>query len=422
MSQRIRIKQVTVIDGLGNPPLPDCTVIIENQRIQGLWQGNQALSADKSADKPTELVIDGKNKYLLPGLMDMQIFPHAYALAEPTHINLWHRSNANEMKMLHAVKNLSFLLDSGYTTIRAFGMPGSLDIHLREAVSLGLIRGPRLFCSGQHLSPTGGHAEEMYGSPFGLREPGQTVDGVTECLKAVRTRLREGADFIMIHCGGGIMGKDKMYWRNFTPAEMQAIVQEAHAFDMLASAHVGSGLSVKTALDAGVDIIEQGYCLDDQHIAQMKEQGTRYVPTLAVTYACVAHAEKTGISRQALYKGQRAWETHQASVRKAYKAGVKLASGSNCFNLIRVESARTEFPLLAGVGIPALEIIRLATSAAAEALRFGSQCGSITPGKLADLILLTADPLQNIAVLGDPALTSLVIKEGKIVKQSKGSP
>jgi len=410
------IKGVTVIDGSGKEPISNCTVKICNDLICGISEGSNLLNEDESS-KDTK-VIDAYGKFLLPGLIDSHIHLHGYSLNDSTIVKLWHLTTAEPMKLLHAVNNARQLLENGFTTVRVMGdgyIAGSMDVHLRNAINKGIIPGPRILCSGQELSMTAGHGDLQI-PVWSLCDGGPApADGVEECIKAVRARVGEGVDFIKIHSSGGIMSEDKLSWRNYRVEEIKAICDEAHAFEKRVAAHAEGTEGIKIALKGGVDTIEHGIYLDDECIKMMLKRNVYLVPTLCVTEACLKQGEATGAPKSSIEKGRSAYKVHRESLQKAYKAGVKIALGSDAFNLTRVANNAIEFSQMALAGIPPLEVIKAGTHNAAEALGIADKVGTIEEGKLADLILMRKNPLDDISVIEDHSQILLVVKNGKVV-------
>lgn len=414
MENSMIISNCTIFDGTGNEPYNGSTVIVKDGRIADILVGN-ADTARAMMQYSNLPVKDAGGKYLLPGLIDAHIHLHGYSMDEPTVVKLWHLTNTNSTKMLHAVKNLSLLQERGFTFLRVMGMPHSMDVHLRNAINEGVIEGPRMICSGQELSMTAGHGDLQI-PPWAYREPGLTADGVDECIKAVRSLVRDGVDFVKIHCSGGCMSNnDKLEWRNYSVKEIKAITEEAHAFDLRVAAHAEGREGIMTALLGGVDTIEHGFYLDDESIELMLKTGAYLIPTLSVGGAIMENQDSLGIPDECLIKSINSHEENRKSAIAAYKAGVKIAYGSDAFNVPRVRESTKEFKYMYDAGFPTLAIIRAATLGAADAMNIMDDTGSIEKGKSADMIILTEDPRNDITVLGDPNRTCMVMKQGRVV-------
>lgn len=416
MKHSMIITNCTIFDGTGSEPITGHSVVVADGRIADVIAGD-AAAVRKKLEYQSLPVVDAGGKYLLPGLIDAHMHLHGYSMEDATVVKLWHLTNTNEAKLLHAVKNLSLLQERGFTFLRVMGMPHSMDVHLRDAVNEGVIEGPRMICSGQELSMTAGHGDLQI-PPWAYREPGLTCDGVDECIKAVRCRLREGVDFIKIHTSGGCMSNnDRLEWRNYRVEEIRAITDEAHAFGLRVAAYAEGREGIRTALLGGVDTIEHGFYLDDELIEIMLKQGTYLIPTLSVGGIIIEKKDSLGIPKDCYDKSVASHEANRKSALAAYKAGVKIAYGSDAFNVPRVRESANEFRYMYEAGIPTLAIIRAATLGAADAMNIMDETGSIEKGKFADMILVSDDPRQDITVLGDPDRTCMVMKQGRIVVQ-----
>ncbi len=412
------IKNAVVIDGTGSPAKEHGTVVIENGVITricyGLEDGRNTI--ENHPDLP---VIDAGGKHLLPGLIDCHLHLNSYAGTDNTIVKLWYLTTTPAYRMLHGVKNLKLLLQAGFTTVRHCGhMPNGTDIHLRDAVSERFIPGPRVLACGGDITMTAGHGD-LTTPKWAHQEPDRTADGVDECIKAVRQRLRMGADFIKVHMSGGVMSiGDPLWWRNYRPEEFAAICNEAHAFRRKVAAHAHGTEGIKIALRNGVDTVEHGTFMDDEGRELMLKTGAYLIPTLVTSHAAVKSGAATGAPASSLEKAKQAYEASVINFQKAYHAGIKIANGSDCQNLRRVRYNREEFDELSDAGVPNMEIIKLATHNAADALDILEYTGTIEVGKNADLILLCKNPLEDIRVLGSRKCTEMVMIKGDVLIQN----
>lgn len=415
MKNMVMILDVSMIDGTGRPTVSHTNVLIGEGKIIDISKRDDDEKRWKSEHGEIQTV-NGEGKYLLPGLMDSHIHIHGYAKEDPTVVKLWHLATNPTMKMFHAVHNLKLLLEAGFTTVRHCGiMTYDLDNLVRDAVNQELFPGPRVLACGHDISMTAGHGD-LFTPPWAQPLSGPTADGVDECIKAVRERLRQGADFIKIHASGGIMSEgDPLWWRNYSEPEINAICNEAHAFRRKVAAHAHGSEGIKTALRGGVDSIEHGSLMDDEGRELMLEKDAYLVPTLATTGSVVKNGLKTGAPPASIKKGEQVYAIAQSNFKKAYKLGIKIANGSDCFNLLRVRYNRIEFDELFEVEVPPLEIIKIATHNAADLLGLLETTGTIEVGKTADIILLSSDPCKDITALGDRNRTELVMRYGKIM-------
>ena len=415
MKNSMIITNAVVIDGKGNPEKACGTVMIENGVLTRICYGDED-GRSCIEGRPDLQVIDVKGKYLLPGLMDCHLHLNSYSKTDSTIVKLWYLSTTPDYRMIHGVKNLKLLIKAGFTTVRHCGhMPNGTDIHLRDAVSEGLIPGPRVLACGGDISMTAGHGD-LTTPRWAYQEPGRTADGVDECIKAVRQRLRMGADFIKVHMSGGVMSiGDPLWWRNYRADEFKAICDEAHDFRRKVAAHAHGTEGIKIALRNGVDTVEHGTFMDDEGRELMLQTGAYLIPTLVTSHAAVKSGIATGAPVSSLEKAKQAYEASVINFQKAYHAGVKIANGSDCQNLRRVRYNREEFDELANAGVPNMEIITIATHNAADALDILEYTGTIEEGKDADLIILCKNPLEDISVLGSRKCTEMVMKKGNIL-------
>jgi imidazolonepropionase-like amidohydrolase len=242
------------------------------------------------------------------------------------------------------------------------------------------------------------------------------ADGVEGVRKAVRERFRAGSDFIKIFATGDVYSRGTgPDIRRFTLEEIKTIVDEAHAVSKKVAAHAEGTAGIKNAANGGVDTIEHGVYLDDEACQLMKRNNVILVPTLAVMRNIVAEGIEAGMLPEAVSKGQEAAKAHQASVSKAHEAGVKIAMGSDTFMGVfsHGQNAR-ELQALVEAGLTPMEAIVASTKTGAETLGLQGQIGTLEPGKIADIIIVDGDPLQDIRILQDPKKIRLVMKAGEI--------
>jgi imidazolonepropionase-like amidohydrolase len=314
-------RNVTLIDGTGAEPVLHANVLVQNGKIVNINTREDAESV-WCRENPELKVIQADGMYLLPGLMDAHLHVHGYANTDPTVVKLWHLTTNPTFKMFHAVKNLSLLLEAGFTAVRHCGiMTYDLDNCLRDAVAAELFPGPRVLTCGHDISMTAGHGD-LFTPPWAVPISGDTADGVDECVKAVRARLRQGADFIKIHSGGGVMSEgDPIWWRNYSIEEIRAICDEAHAFRRKVAAHAHGTEGIKVALRGGVDSIEHGSLMDDEGREMMLEKEAYLVPTLATTGSIIKNGLKTGAPPASIEKGKFMYAKAQENFKKAYRMG-----------------------------------------------------------------------------------------------------
>jgi imidazolonepropionase-like amidohydrolase len=342
------------------------------------------------------------------------------------HLETETKRNATAERLLTEPQDIAFkavnyariTLMAGFTTVRDLG--GSrVNISLRNAVNNGTAIGPRIYTAGKSIATTGGHADPTNGlkREFG-GDPGPmegVVNGVDDCRKAVRQRYKDGSDLIKITATGGVLSQAKDgSGAQFTEEEIRAIVETAKDYGFKVAAHAHGAEGMKRAIRAGVASIEHGTFMDDEAIELFKKFGTYLVPTIIAGKATADSAKIPGyysdiVTPKALATGPKI----QATFTKAYKAGVKIAFGTDAGVYMHGKNY-LEFKYMTEGGMPAMEAIKSATISAATLLGVENILGTIEAGKLADIIAVDGDPLKDILVMGKVVF---VMKDGKIYKQ-----
>ncbi|MDL2263732.1 amidohydrolase family protein [Synergistaceae bacterium OttesenSCG-928-I11] len=384
------IRTKGLYDGLAEEALFGMDVLVEDGRIVKIEK-----SGTTTYDAETLDYSDRPASFVMPGMID-------------SHLHLAHdgvdkrekndRAPQIAYRLYHnGIRNLLI----GITTQRDCGTTRHIDVSYKESLRIGLINGPRTLICGQPIIATAGHCPYM----------GRQVDGPIEAMKAVREQLEERVDFIKLMVTGGVSTLTGLPTTpQMTKEEVEACVMIAHNNDKMVAVHAEGGIGVKWALDAGIDTLEHGIYLSDEHIAQMAEQGTWFVPTL---YA-IREIGKTGpqepvpISQFMAERCAEAFEFHADSFKRAYKAGVKMAGGTDYKQAVLVE----EVLLMTSLGMKKSEGLRAITSQAAKMLKLDDQIGSVEVGKKADLIIIDGNPLDDIANLRN---VRAVMQEGDVV-------
>jgi imidazolonepropionase-like amidohydrolase len=407
-SQKTFIYCGKMIDAVSDVTLNDKTIVIENNKIVEIADGFPPAGAGDN-------MIDLKTKTVMPGLMDM-------------HVHIEHQTkkgNATDKFMAEsqdiafdAVNFAHTTLMAGFTTVRDLGGTG-VNISLRNAINRGTTVGPRIFTAGRSISTTGGHADLSNGLKKEFSgDPGPVdgvVNGADECRKAVRQRYKEGSDLIKVTATGGVLSQAKDgSGAQFTVEELKAIVETAKDYGFKVAAHAHGAEGMKRAIIAGVSSIEHGTLMDDEIIALFKKYGTWYVPTIVAGKSVADSAKIPGyytdvVTPKALAIGPKI----QATFAKAYKAGVKIAFGTDAAVYIHGKNY-LEFKYMTEAGMPAMEALKSATINAATLLGMETSLGTIEKNKLADIIAVDGDPLTDISVMGKVVF---VMKDGKIYKQ-----
>ena len=398
------IRGANLIDGTGADPVPKATISVNNGVFDDVGGDTPKGSRTESLD------LDGLT--VLPGLIDAH-----------THLGIVDVGEGDRtpaaVVAAQIFANCDLALDGGFTTVRDVG---GIDGGVATAVALGLVRGPEILPSGPLLSQKGGHADHAspwvdhphgHGIP-GLLPGSMTCDGPDEVRKAARIVLQRGATQIKVCISGGVASyTDKITDTQFSVEELRAAVEEAKARDTYVTAHAHHARAILNGLEAGVECFEHGTYLDEATAAKMAAAGAILVPTLAVTRLFITEAAAWGIPEDFLPRMAGIEEAMAASMKLARDAGVTIGSGSDILGP-RQNRRGLELTMKAELLGP-MEAIVSATATNTKVLR-RPNIGTVEPGKRADLIAVTGDPLSEPDLFDDPQRVVLVIKNGQIVK------
>jgi imidazolonepropionase-like amidohydrolase len=411
------IKGGTLIDGTGNEPLKNSMVIIEDSKIIEVGQVGQ-VRIPSGAE-----VIDAGGRVLMPGIIDCHThitFPVTPFAA--TGFGALEYAQAD--RAIWTVVTVKKLIEAGITTIRDMGSTGHIDLAVRDAIKRGDIPGPRIFASDAGLSITGGHMDVLKNvrtiafdlPPEYTQQQRPTADGVAECIKVVRQQIRVGADQIKIWATGGVMEtSERATIQEYSDEEIKTVVNEANRAGRFVAAHaIGPPEAIKVCIEAGVRSIEHGIFNDEESIEMMSEKGTYLVPTMVAYHLLTAPYMPPVIKEVA----NRAVAAHEKTLRMAKETRVKIALGTDSgspFGSIHGECQTKELELMTKSGLTEMETITAATKTAAECIGIGNKTGTLEPGKLADLIIIQGNPLEDIKILQDKNRIKIVMKEGKAI-------
>jgi len=383
-------------------------LVIEGNRIRAL---GPALPIPAGAK-----VIDLSQMTVMPGLIDCHTHMFLHGIAYDDAL----LKKSLQYRAIWATVAARKTLLAGFTTIRDLETEGAGygDAALRDAINDGLVIGPRMQCATRALSVTGGYTPYGYSSDVEIPKGAQIADGVDAVRRAVREQLANGADVIKIyadHRRRGASNPDRLAaFPTFSFEEMKAIVDEAAKVGVRVAAHVYNTASAQTAIKAGVASLEHGMYLDDATFKMMEERGVYWVPTLMAYLQGMDDPIKMTPERRRLMTGTTA--RHKETFERALKTQVQIAFGTDLSG--NHENAGQEFIWMARYGMPPLEILRSATSTAAELIGWQDRVGSLEPGKLADVIAVNGNPMEDITAM---KRVVFVMKDGVLYKaQSSG--
>jgi imidazolonepropionase-like amidohydrolase len=402
----------TLIDGVSASPSRDRLIFIRGNRISEVGAPGATLIPTNLPAGST--VIDLSHSTVLPGLIDAHT--HIFLQGEDP------AAGGYDIQLLkyplafraaRATVSVHRALEQGFTTLRDMETEGAGygDVGIKMAIEGGYIPGPRLFVSTRAISTTGGYPLEGYAPEIEVPKGVEIIDGPIEARKAAREQLDHGADWIKVYMTHrSWVGKngELISQPTLTVEELRAIVDETHGWGKKVACHAYSGEGLQRALDGGCDSIEHGLQLSDSQIAQMIRQGTWLCATLSPYYADWAPADTPDGQRD-----RKRASDHETSFRKAVKAGVKIAFGTDMGGIPWSEPIAQEFSRMVDFGMTPMQAIQSATTRAAELLDMKGRIGVIAPGAYADVIALSGDPLSNVKILEN---VGFVMKDGKVFK------
>ncbi|GAC16261.1 metal-dependent hydrolase family protein [Aliiglaciecola lipolytica] len=397
----------TLISAESDDVRNEVSVIIEGNKISRIEKGFVAASSDDE-------VIDLSEYTLMPGLMDMH-----------THISSQHSGPSSYLEGFvlneadYAIKGVVYAektLNAGFTTVRNLGDGYNETVALRNAINRGQIPGPRLFTAAKSIATTGGHADPTNSHAKIIhRDPGPlrgVINGETEARQAVRQRYKDGADLIKITATGGVLSVAKSGQNpQFMEDELQAIVATAKDYGMTVAVHAHGKEGMRRAILAGVTSIEHGTYMDKEIFKLMKKHGTYYVPTIMAGNWVAEKAKIDGFFPELVRpKAAEIGPLIKQTFADAYKAGVNIAFGTDSGVSAHGDNG-LEFVLMVEAGMKPMEAIRSATYHGAKLLNELDRLGTIEAGKLADMVAVKGNPLDDITEMQD---IDFVMKDGKV--------
>lgn len=397
-----------LLDRPGQAARGASTIIVRDGKIAEVRAGLVSVPADAT-------LIDLSTKFVLPGLIDSHVHLRSDAGGVAGLLEGVTQSQAAGAYVTS--DNARKTLLAGFTTVRNLGDDDGTTLALRDAIAKGIAVGPRIIDAGRSISTTGGHMDGRSGiAPFIATEIGDEnlCDGLETCRQAVRIQIRRGADVIKIATTGGVnsgTGRRKMAFDD----EIKALVDTAHMYGRKIAAHAHGVDGVNAALAAGVDSIEHGTEMNDQTIALFKKSGAYYVPTLSTVNGYIERLKTNPNAYEPKVLEQIRWriEITGKSVQRAYPAGVRIAFGTDA-GVSKHGKNADEFEMLVKFGMSPSAAIEAATVSASKLLGIDAEVGTLEPGKSADIIAVSGDPLVDVTVL---KTVPFVMKGGTVFKQ-----
>lgn len=392
---RTVLKNANLIDGVSDQPREGATVIIDDGKI---------ADVTSSGSVSAELIIDCQGGWLLPGLWDAHVHLSPFFDTPDDPI---------ERAILYGHNAMLALSEGGITGLRVVGIDQWLDVVWKNAFASGKYLGPRILAGGHFITTTAGHA---------ITHPAaKEVDGPVEFARAIREEIKHGVDHIKLNLTGGIMGADwDRHWHNFLlEEEMEEAFRISRQRDIKIVAHAANPKAVKDAVIAGAHSIEHGYIMDEEGVQMMSERGTYFVPTLCISHLTPKQAtnkwedeylELAKIPDRLVGRADDAMPQHREWFQAALRSNLKMAIGSDIGPL--KEGALLEMGLWVRDGATPMQAIHGATRIAAEVSGVGAQFGTVEFGKIADLIVLAKNPLDDINNIRS---LQMVFKEGVLV-------
>ena len=404
----IAIHAANLIDGISNQVRHNVLVVIKGNKIESVSSGGNAPAGATVINLPADVTV-------LPGLIDTHT--HIFLQGEDPKVESYDDQllkHPSSYRAARAGVSARRALEQGFTTLRDLETEGAGygDVGIKEAINDGFIPGPRLLVVTRAISVTGGYPLEGYNPDIVVPKGAQLGDGPVELRKITRQQLENGADWIKVYMThrswvdkeGHLVSQPTL-----TVEELKAVVDEAHGQQKKVACHAYSGIGLHRALDGGCDSIEHGLSLDDAAITQMLKQGTWYVPTLGVYYTDWSPENTEDGKRDRARANE-----HEVSFKKALKAGVKIAFGTDMGGIPWTEPIANEFGFMVKFGMSPMDAIKAATSTAANLLDMKGEIGVIAPGAFADMMAVQGDPLANVEALKS---VKFVMKDGNVFKQ-----
>ena len=383
------IKGGTLINGTGSPPVKNGAIVIEGQKIAQIIPDLNKVVGDYQKDT----IINAENKWIIPGMINCHdhIFLKSLKKVKVKSTDVSYIDSLMNLPLSSlafiCLANANEELQQGVTTIRDMGSPFGIASQVRDAIQNDLVSGPMILSSGQPISTIGGHFTPI----------SHGVKGEDAVRKAVEEQITNGVDFIKIMASGGlsnypneIPGKVELL-----PKEICAAVETAHQKGILVASHAQSELTTQYSIEASVDSIEHGFVLNELLVKKMNEKGTSYVPTVCVLPNVLKRAVRSSNDSMIRLIEGGMLEKHRNSFLMAYQCEVLIGAGTDSSGIMS-----EEIKTLVDWGMSEMDAILAATSNAAKIAGISDLVGTLTEGKIADIVILNSDPMESIDAIG----------------------
>jgi imidazolonepropionase-like amidohydrolase len=401
----------TLLDRPGRAPKRNVSLLVRGGKIVSVHNG--FIEAPAGAR-----IIDLRDRFVLPGLIDSHV--HLDSDRAGNEGLLAGFTESGELGAYETLWNAKKTLNAGFTTVRNLGDPGG-TLALRDAIARGWTEGPRIVDAGRSISTTSGHMDARLGVDeelHGHLATDNLCDGPDECRKAVRRQIGRGADVIKIATTGGVNSRiGAGLGKQMFDDEAKAIVETAHLYGKKVAVHAHGADGIAVALRAGADSIEHGTLIDDESIRLFKQTGAYYVPTLSTVNGYLERIAKDPNAYPPDVRAKIDWRIGVTgkALQKAVPAGVKIAFGTDA-GVSKHGRNADEFELMVKHGMTPASAIQAATVNAADLLGLANEIGTLEPGKTADIIAVSGDPLSDVTVL---KRVGFVMKSGRVFKDQR---